>query len=194
MLKDFAIKFTSEEIAFKQLGKKFFMEDKNLEKHKLEQREKYFGLYVGEEKEGVFVPSFAFLEWLADRSKEKVFDGKIKVTKKIDKIDGGARSGNKELVKELEVLTKVKAVLDQGKMASTAVIEKELLPYLKAAQLLTSQKMIYALNTDEKSVATMPLAEAKAKAGLLESDTAVLVSAKLEEELIELSPEDSDFC
>lgn len=114
-----------------------------------------------------------------------------KVTKKIDKIEGGARSGNKELVKELDVLTKVKAVLDQGKMAHTAVIEKELLPYLKAAQLLTSKKMIYALNTDEKSVATLPLAEAKAKAGLLETDTAVLVSARLEEELIELSPEDS---
>lgn len=114
-----------------------------------------------------------------------------KVTKKIDKIEGGARSGNKELVKELDVLTKVKAVLDQGKMAHTAVIEKELLPYLKAAQLLTSKKMIYALNTDEKSVATLPLAEAKAKAGLLETDTAVLVSARLEEELIELSPEDA---
>lgn len=114
-----------------------------------------------------------------------------KVTKKIDKIEGGARSGNKELVKELDVLTKVKAVLDQGKMAHTAVIEKELLPYLKAAQLLTSKKMIYALNTDEKSVATLPLAEAKAKAGLLDTDTAVLVSARLEEELIELSPDDA---
>lgn len=114
-----------------------------------------------------------------------------KVTKKIDKIEGGARSGNKELVKELDVLTKVKAVLDQGKMAHTAVIEKELLPYLKAAQLLTSKKMIYALNTDEKSVATLALSEAKAKTGLLESDTAVLVSARLEEELIELSPDDA---
>lgn len=114
-----------------------------------------------------------------------------KVTKKIGKIEGGARSGNKELVKELTVLTAVKAVLDQGKLASTVVIDKELMPVLKAAQLLTSKKMIYALNTDEKSIATMPLSEAKAKAGLLESDTAVLVSAKLEEELIELSPEDS---
>src|SRR3989338_1906660 len=114
-----------------------------------------------------------------------------KVTKKIDKIEGGARSGNKELVKELDVLTKVKTVLDQGKMASTAVIDKELLPYLKAAQLLTSKKMIYALNTDEKSVATLSLGDAKAKAGLTDVDTAVLVSARLEEELIELSPEDS---
>lgn len=113
-----------------------------------------------------------------------------KVSKKIDKIEGGARSGNKELVKELDVLTKLKAALDAGKLASTVTIDKELLPILKAQQLLTSKRMIYALNTDEQSLATMPIAEAKAKAGLTESDTAILVSAKLEEELIALSPEE----
>ncbi len=114
-----------------------------------------------------------------------------KVSKKISKIDGGARSGNKELVKELDVLTKVKSALDSGKLASTVVIDKELQPILKGLELLTSKKMIYALNTDEKSIAVLPISEAKAKAGLSESDTAVLVSAKLEEELIELSPEDA---
>ncbi len=114
-----------------------------------------------------------------------------KVTKKIAKIEGGARSGNKELVKELDVLSKVKIALDAGKLASTVVIDKELQQIFKDAQLLTSKKMIYALNTDEKSIATMPLAEAKMKAGLSPEDTAVLVSAKLEEELIELSPEDA---
>lgn len=113
-----------------------------------------------------------------------------KVTKKIDKIQGGARSGNKELTKELDVLTKVKASLDAGKLASTTVIDKELMPIFKDLQLLTAKKMIYALNTDEQSLATMPVSEAKAKAGLSETDTAILVSAKLEEELIELTPED----
>ena len=114
-----------------------------------------------------------------------------KVTKKIQKIEGGARSGNKELVKELTVLKAVKEVLDAGKLASSVVIDKELLPTLKEAQLLTSKKMIYALNTDEKSMGTMSITDAKSKAGLTEADTAVMVSAKLEEELIELSPEDA---
>ncbi|MSR67912.1 redox-regulated ATPase YchF [Candidatus Peribacteria bacterium] len=114
-----------------------------------------------------------------------------KVSKKISKIDGGARSGNKELVKELDVLTKVKSALDAGQLASTVMIDKELQPILKSLELLTSKKMIYALNTDERSIATIPLVEAKAKAGLSDLDTAVLVSAKLEEELIELSPEDA---
>jgi len=113
-----------------------------------------------------------------------------KVTKKIQKIEGGARSGNKELVKELEVLTAVRAALDAGKPAHTVQLDKENLPLLKAQQLLTSKRMIYALNTDEASMATMPLAEAKTKAGLSEVDTAILVSAKLEEELIALSPDE----
>lgn len=113
-----------------------------------------------------------------------------KVTKKIDKSQGGARSGNKELQKELDTLMKIKTVLDAGRLASTAELGKEEIPILKAQQLLTSKRMIYALNTDEQSLASLPISEAKAKAGLLESDTAILVSAKLEEELIALSPEE----
>lgn len=113
-----------------------------------------------------------------------------KVTKKIQKIEGGARSGNKELAKELDVLTQLKTALDSGKLASTVEFSKELLPIVKSAQLLTTKKMIYALNTDENSMATMPISEAKAKAGLTDKDIAILVSAKIEEELISLSPEE----
>jgi len=113
-----------------------------------------------------------------------------KITKKMDKMQGGARSGNKEQTKELDVLTKIKAALDSGKFASTVQLDKEEMPFLKASELLTSKKMIFALNTDEQSMASMPLAEAKAKAGLSDADTAIIVSAKLEEELIALSPEE----
>ncbi|MEQ1849697.1 MAG: redox-regulated ATPase YchF [Candidatus Peribacteraceae bacterium] len=113
-----------------------------------------------------------------------------KVTKKIAKIEGGARSGNKELVKELEILQKIKATLDQGKLAHTTEFTKEEMPMVKEQQLLTSKKMIYGLNTDEQSL-NMNLSDAKAKAGLQESDTAILVSAKLEEELVALSPEEA---
>ncbi|MFA5800269.1 MAG: redox-regulated ATPase YchF [Candidatus Peribacteraceae bacterium] len=114
-----------------------------------------------------------------------------KVQKKIDKIAGGARTGNKELRKELDVLEKVTAALSAGKFASTVTLDKDESPYLKAMQLLTAKRMIYALNTDEQALSTLPLHEAKKRAGLDESDTAIIVSAKLEEELIELTPEES---
>ena len=112
MLKDFAEKFTKEEILFKQIGKKFFMQDKELEKCKLQQNEKYFGLFLGEEKEGSFVPSFVFLEWLAERSKEKIFVkdigemdflyGKILRTRHIDHIEGDTRIGFLKLVQNMQ--------------------------------------------------------------------------------------------
>lgn len=113
-----------------------------------------------------------------------------RVTKKIDKIQGGARTGNKELAKELAVLEKVNAALQAGKLASTVELGKEEIPYLRAMQLLTAKRMIYGLNTDENSLATLALADAKKRAGLDDKDTAILVSAKIEEELIALSPEE----
>ena len=113
-----------------------------------------------------------------------------KVQKKIDKIQGGARTGNKELLKELAVLEKINTAFNAGKFASTVELNKEELPYYNALLLLTAKRMIYALNTDEQSLSTVSLADAKNNAGLSETDTAILVSAKIEEELIELTPEE----
>jgi ribosome-binding ATPase len=113
-----------------------------------------------------------------------------KVTKKIQKIEGGARSGNKELVKELEILTEIRIALDAGKPAVSVEVDKENMALFRAQQLLTSKRMIYALNTDEDSIAKLSIEAAKQKAGLTNSDTAILVSAKLEEELIALSPQE----
>ena len=113
-----------------------------------------------------------------------------RVTKKIDKNQGGARSGNKELIKELALLGTIKTALEAGKLASSVELEKDQRPMFQSLELLTGKRMIYALNTDEQSLATLPIDEAKKKAGLSACDTAITVSAKLEEELIELSPED----
>jgi hypothetical protein len=115
-----------------------------------------------------------------------------KVQKKIDKIQGGARTGNKELKKELDALTKVSAALSAGQLASTVDLDKDELPYQKAMQLLTAKRMIYALNASEQSLSTLPVHEAKKRSGLSEKDTAILVSAKLEEEMIELTPEEGN--
>jgi GTP-binding protein YchF len=114
-----------------------------------------------------------------------------RVGKKIDKIEGGAKTGNKELMKELAVLEKINAALRAGKLASTVELGKEEIPYLKAMQLLTAKRMIYGLNTDEQSLGKLSLHDAKTKAGLTDADTAIVVSAKIEEELIELTPEES---
>ena len=114
-----------------------------------------------------------------------------RIEKKIDKLQGGARTGNKDQMKELDVLMKVKEALSKGQLASSVNLDKDQLPFLKAQQLLTAKKMIYALNTDEQSLGKLQLADAKAQAGLSDKDTAIIVSAKLEEELVSLSVEDA---
>lgn len=114
-----------------------------------------------------------------------------KVTKRIDKNQGGARSGNKELAKEIEVLGQVKNALTSGKLASSVALEKDQLQILKSLELLTAKSVIYALNTDEQSMTTLTIDEAKKIAGLSSTDTAIIVSAKLEEELISLTPDEA---
>jgi GTP-binding protein YchF len=114
-----------------------------------------------------------------------------RIEKKIDKLQGGARTGNKDQMKELDALTKVKEALRKGQLASSVSLDKDQVPFLVATQLLTAKKMIYALNTDEQSLGKIKLSDAKAAAELKESDTAIIVSAKLEEELVSLSPEDA---
>jgi ribosome-binding ATPase len=113
-----------------------------------------------------------------------------KVTKKLDKITGGARSGNKELQKELTVLEALKAALDAGKPARSVQLDEAQKPFLRDQQLLTAKPMLYALNVEEKQLGTIKLADARAQAGLAERDTAILIAAKLEEELMDLSPEE----
>lgn len=111
MLKDFVAKFTQEPIPFVKQGNKFFLENKNLEKEKLKQKEKVFGLYLGEEKEGTFHPAFGLLDWLAEHSTEKVFVkdigemdflyGKTLRSRHIDHVDGETKIGFLKLVQNM---------------------------------------------------------------------------------------------
>ena len=73
MLDGFVKKFTDQEIKFVKIGKRFFLENKKLEKERLNVKEKYFGLFLGQEENEKFVPSFVLLEILSKISNEKIF-------------------------------------------------------------------------------------------------------------------------
>ncbi|HLC22330.1 MAG TPA: hypothetical protein VJJ79_01000 [Candidatus Nanoarchaeia archaeon] len=73
MIHDFVALFTEKKIDAVHIFNKYFYANKYLEKYRLQAKERVFGLYLGEEKEGVFIPSFNLLDWLAHHSKEKVF-------------------------------------------------------------------------------------------------------------------------
>ena len=74
------------------------------------------------------------------------------VEKRLEKVSRAARTGNKEAIKEQEVLNK----LQQGLSAATSVralsiSDDDRLAYVKTMQLLTDKPVLYVCNVDESS-------------------------------------------
>ncbi len=113
------------------------------------------------------------------------------LSKRIDKLQPGARTGNKEAKEELAVAQKIELALKEGKAASSVALDKEETPYAKSFQLLTLKPVFYAVNVSEQQLAGTTEAEARAKLQLAPTDDLVLISAKIEEDLQDLSPEEA---
>ena len=115
-----------------------------------------------------------------------------KVVKRIEKIAGGARSGNAEQQKEVSILEKVKFALEKGLPARSVERDEHSSIFVRQLLLLTDKPVLYALNVSDAEIGTLSLADAKAHAGLKDTDTALLVSAKLDEEILSISPEERE--
>ncbi|MDO8510469.1 MAG: redox-regulated ATPase YchF [bacterium] len=68
------------------------------------------------------------------------------ITKRLSNIQGDVRKGSKLAIKENEVLEKVKATLEQGKLTRTLVLNDEEKAILKGMHLLTAKPILYVLN------------------------------------------------
>ena len=77
------------------------------------------------------------------------------VEKKLEKVGRAARTGNKEAIKEKEVLDGVKNALEQSKnVRSLEIKEEERLEYVKPLQLITDKPVLYVCNVDEAAAKT----------------------------------------
>ncbi|MDB4978861.1 MAG: GTP-dependent nucleic acid-binding protein EngD [Candidatus Peribacteria bacterium] len=113
------------------------------------------------------------------------------VQDRLDKVAGAARTGNKDKIFEQAVLKKIEAALQDEKMAIFVELDKEEAAIVKTFQLLTSKPMIYAINTSEDQLRDMTPEKAKTQLGLPDNAELVLISAKIEEDLQDLSKEDA---
>ena len=114
--------------------------------------------------------------------------------KRMERVEGGARTGDKEKQKELRTFEKVKAILESGKLAIETEVTEEEDALLKTALLLTYKPIIYACNVAEKQLRTLNPDTAKKEMNLPEKAQVVMISAKIEEDLQDLSPEEAkDF-
>ncbi len=118
------------------------------------------------------------------------------VTKRIDKTQKKAKSGDKEAIAEMALLEKLTPHLNAGKTANVlpgATEDEQAM--MKLFQLLTAKPVLFACNVAESDLATAeqnPFVQKVADYVRTHHDAAyVPISAKIEAELIDLPPEEA---
>lgn len=118
------------------------------------------------------------------------------VEKRMQGIEGQIKSGNKEAVALRDLLHRLKEQLDTGRGVRALAYTEAERPLLHSLQLLTAKPIMYVLNVDESAVARAgervdTLRNARED---LAAATIVPISAKIEQEVAELSPaEQTEF-
>lgn len=108
------------------------------------------------------------------------------VQKRLNKTRSSSKSGDKQMIAETEFLDKLDKHLSEGKKAIKFELTDEEKPVMKELHLLTNKPFLYIANVNEDDVATFNAEEIKEKLELDADDIIIPVSAKLEEELVEL--------
>ncbi len=104
-------------------------------------------------------------------------------------------TGDKSLVLTVNMLTKIKEALENGKQARTLEYSDEEQKLLKNFALLTAKPVIYVANISEDDVGKPDCEYVKTVKEIAESENAkvVVLSAKIEEELVGLDKEDREM-
>jgi GTP-binding protein YchF len=128
-------------------------------------------------------------------STELILSDLDSVQKRIDKTQKKAKSGDKEAIAELALLEKLVPHLNQNKPANILEVHDDEVRLLKLFQLLSAKPVIYACNVAESDLATAernPFVLKVAEFVKAHHDAAyVPISARIESELIDLSPDEA---
>jgi GTP-binding protein YchF len=109
--------------------------------------------------------------------------------KRRDKAMRGAKSGDKDAKREMELLDKVQPVLEEGRPARAADLTDDERAIVKGWFFLSTKPTIYAANVDEESLAdpdSNPHVQAVKKHAAAENADVVVICAKLEADLVAL--------
>ena len=119
------------------------------------------------------------------------------VEKNIAKVEKAYRGGDKEAKYNLETLNKLKNVLNDGIPARTLSFTKEEREYVNSLFLITTKPTIYACNISESDISKNEddIEEVKIVKNIASKENAevLVISAKVEQELIELPPEEREM-
>lgn len=110
------------------------------------------------------------------------------VVKRIQKVEKMAKTGgDKDAKKTYEILSVIKAHLEEGKSARTAPVSEEDFEFIEDLSLLTSKPVLYVCNVEEASVNTGNAYVERVKEAVKDENASVLViSAQIESEIAQL--------
>ncbi len=111
---------------------------------------------------------------------ELIFADLKTVEKRLEKVAKEIKSGDKEIIKQKEILEKIKVLLDQGRAVRELEMKDEEKVFIKSLSLLTIKPIIYALNSDDT----------EKEANFSWDGEVVRINVKMEEEIAKLPEEE----
>ena len=112
------------------------------------------------------------------------------VEKALHRVTKTARSGDKESIKLVAILEKCQAALNQGKPVRTIDFSKEERPHLQQFFLITAKPAMFVANVAEDGFENNPFLDRLKEYAAAQNAPVVAISAKLEDEMSEMSDED----
>jgi ribosome-binding ATPase len=112
------------------------------------------------------------------------------VEKALQRCSKNARSGNKDAIKEKELIEVIKAHLDEGLAVRTLELSEEQTPLLHSLHLLTAKPILYIANVDEDGFTNNPHLSAVKAVAEKEGAVVVAVCAAFEADVAEMDDAD----
>ena len=116
------------------------------------------------------------------------------IEKRLQNIVRKVRGGDKEAIGQERLLRAAQAVLEDGRPARTVAVAEEDAKAWKMLQLLTSKPVLYVCNVEEESAGSGNAQSARvAEMAAAEGNAHVVISARIEEEISQLDPEEQEM-
>ncbi|KAB2538702.1 GTP-binding protein [Salipiger aestuarii] len=114
--------------------------------------------------------------------------------KRLTNITRKVRGGDKDAVQQERLMRDALAMLEQGKPARAVEVDDDDVRQWRMLQLLTAKPVLYVCNVDESEAATgNALSQAVATMAAEQGNSHVVISAKIEEEISQLDPEEAEM-
>ena len=116
------------------------------------------------------------------------------IEKRLQNLNRKVRGGDKEAVQQVRLLEMAQAALEQGQPARTVSVDADDAKAWRLLQLLTTKPVLYVCNVEEESAGTGNSQSARvAEMAAAQGNSHVVISARIEEEISQLEPDEAEM-